>query len=214
MAVLFPKWTNKLPGILLLAFLLLIGFVVYIFWYWFSPYNLDVGYQPDQPIPYSHKLHAGDLGIDCRYCHVNVESSRKASIPSSEICMNCHALVKTDRPSIVKLRESYASGTPIEWNRVHLLPDYVYFDHSRHVNSGVSCVECHGRVDRMRVVRQVEPLSMGWCLDCHRNPAPHLRPKDKVTQLDWQPEDPYATGVKIQAQYHVNPGEDCSLCHR
>jgi len=180
-----------------------------------SPKHLEVGYEPTQPIPYSHRLHAGDLGIDCRYCHVNVEKGPAATVPPTEICMNCHKVVKTDSPHIMKLRESYATGKPMEWVKVHQLPDYVYFDHSRHVTSGVSCISCHGRVDQMDVVRQAQPMSMSWCLDCHRHPEKQLRPKDKVTQLSWVPsESQLEMGNRLKQEYHINPSEDCSTCHR
>ena len=211
---LFPKWTNTLPTIVLILFLGSISFLIFVFWFWFSPTNLEVGYQPKQPVNYSHKIHAGELGIDCRYCHVNVEKSKAASIPSTEICMNCHNVVKKDSPEIMKLKESWTNNKPIEWVKVHSLPDYVYFDHSRHVNSGISCYSCHGRIDQMKVVHQVEPLSMGWCLDCHRHPENHLRPKEFVTKLDWKADDQLALGLKLKEEHHINPKENCSTCHR
>ncbi|MBT5855592.1 cytochrome c3 family protein [bacterium] len=211
----FPKWSNKLPAFILAGLLGAGSVVVVIFWYWFSPANLNVGYQPKQPIPYSHRLHAGELGIDCRYCHTGVEKSPTAGIPPTETCMNCHKLIKKNSPHIIKLRESFSKNVPIEWVRVHQLPDYAYFDHSRHINSGVSCVSCHGRIDQMETVRQVKPLSMGWCLDCHRDPVPHLRPKSEVTNMDWvTPSNQEEEGLKLKALYHVNPREDCTTCHR
>lgn len=211
----FPEWANYVPfAIAVSVFLLLVG-LIFIFWFWFSPKNLNVGYAPEQPIPYSHRLHAGELGIDCRYCHVNVDKGENATIPPTELCLNCHNVVKKDSPHIQKLRESYVSGKPIEWVKVHMLPDYVYFNHSRHVNSGVSCVSCHGRVDKMEVVHQVESMSMSWCLDCHRNPEKHIRYKDKVTDLAWvSDEDPVTLGRRLKKLYHVSPSEDCSACHR
>ena len=211
----FPKWANKVPVFLFVGFVLGILFVIYLFGYWFSPMHLEVGYEPIQPIPYSHRLHVGELGLDCRYCHTQVETQAHATIPSSQICMNCHSQIKTESPHIKKIKENYDSGEPIEWVKVHQLPDYAYFNHSRHVNSGVSCVSCHGRVDQMEVVRQVEPLSMSWCLECHRNPAPHIRPKNKVTQLGWQSDmDPVKLGQQLVKEYGINPKEDCSTCHR
>ncbi len=211
----FPEWSNYVPMIVVG----LIGgglmTIIFVFWFWLSPKHTDVGYEPEQPIPYSHRLHAGELGIDCRYCHTQVETGAHATIPPVETCMNCHKIVKKDSPHIIKLREAFATDTPIEWVKVHNTPDYAYFDHSRHVNSGVSCLECHGRIDQMEVVRQVEPLSMSWCLDCHRDPAKHIRPKDKVTDLSWKPsEDPEEMGKRLVELYHINPREDCSTCHR
>jgi len=210
----FPKWVNTLPAFIFLGSTLAFLTLIFIFWYWLGPKSLEVGYTPEQPIKYSHKLHAGDLGIDCRYCHFNVETSSHATIPTTETCMNCHAVVKTDSPEIAKIHASFAENKPIEWVKVHQLPDYVYFDHSRHVNSGVSCVTCHGRVDQMEVVHQVEPLSMGWCLDCHRAPDANLRPKELVTKMDWKAENALETGRIIREAYHIRPGEDCSTCHR
>ena len=211
----FPKWVNKLPAILGMGFVLGVVLIAYVFWYWLSPKHLNVGYQPKQPIPYSHRLHAGDLGIDCRYCHYNVETAAHANIPSAELCMNCHDSVKTDSPHIQTLKAHVDSGEPVEWVNVHMLPEYAYFNHSRHVNSGVSCVQCHGRVDQMDEVRQVESLSMSWCLDCHRNPEPYIWPKEKVTQLWWKPEeDALDMGKRLVETYHLDPSVQCSTCHR
>lgn len=210
----FPKWANFLPGIIAAVLGLVTVSIIFVFWYWFSPKHLEVGYQPVQPIPYSHKLHAGELGIDCRYCHFNVEEAKHASIPPTEVCMNCHTQVKTDSPHIEKLAESYETGTPIEWVKVHQLPDYAYFDHSRHVNSGIGCASCHGRVDKMEIVRQVEPLSMSWCLECHRNVEDFVRPKDKVTDMDYHAKDQKVEGEFLKSLYKLAPREDCTTCHR
>ena len=211
----FPKWANFLPGILVLLVLCIVSSVIFVFWYWFSPKNLNVGYQPEQPIPFSHRLHAGDLGLDCRYCHTQVQKAGHSNIPSTDTCMNCHSVIKTDSPHIKKLHDSYVNDEPIPWVKVHSLPDYAYFDHSRHVNSGISCVSCHGRVDQMDVVRQVEPLSMGWCLSCHREPEKHLRPKEHVTNLGWKPKgDQLELGKLLKKQYNIDPKEHCSTCHR
>lgn len=185
------------------------------FWYLGSPRNTDVGYRPTQPIAYSHKLHAGDLGIDCRYCHVSVETSAVAGIPPTQICMNCHTLVGIKSDMLLAVRESWAQNRPIEWIRVHNLPDYAYFDHSLHVNAGVGCKSCHGRIDQMTVVEQEEPLSMGWCLECHRQPDMHLRPKDEVTNMAWIPPDNQADyAAKIKQERSLVPPEDCTGCHR
>jgi hypothetical protein len=168
-------------------------------------------------VPYSHALHAGELGIDCRYCHNTVEKAAHAAIPPTQTCMNCHAKIRTESPKLEPVRSSYASGMPVEWVRVHDLPDYVYFNHSAHVTRGVGCVECHDRVDTMEVVYQARPLSMGWCLDCHRNPETRLRPKEFVTVMDWEPaegETRAALGARLRQEYGLNPSEDCSTCHR
>lgn len=178
-----------------------------------SPQTTDVGYAPEQPVPYSHALHVGQLGLDCRYCHVNVETAPHAMIPPTQTCMNCHTRVAIDNKRLALVRQSAETGKSIPWIRVHDLPDYVYFDHSAHVSRGVGCASCHGRIDKMDRVQQVERLSMGWCLECHRNPEPHLRPLDKVTAVDWKPDDP-ALGAKLRKDNNINPSTDCSTCHR
>ncbi|MCL4783612.1 MAG: cytochrome c family protein [Bryobacterales bacterium] len=179
------------------------------------PSNKDAGYRPEQPVEYSHKLHAGNLGIDCRYCHNTVDRAAFAAVPTTETCMNCHHKVKTNSSKLTLVRESYGKGESIPWVKVHVLPDYVYFNHQAHVTRGVSCVSCHGRVDQMIKVTQVAPLSMGWCLDCHRNPAPNVRPVEFVTKLDWQPDRPAEEiGRELIAQKGINPPVDCAGCHR
>ncbi|HSR69633.1 MAG TPA: cytochrome c3 family protein [Acidobacteriota bacterium] len=187
-------------------------------WYFFSPEYTDVGYAPVQPVPYSHELHAGQLDIDCRYCHASVEKSAAAVIPPTQTCMNCHQLVLRDSPNLAPIVESSTSKRRMRWVRIHDLPEYAYFDHSSHVNQGVGCASCHGRIDQMVVVRQVEPLSMAWCLDCHRNPGPHLRPLEEVTNMNWTPSpDPAQRQAFIEsamAQRNINPPVDCSGCHR
>ena len=178
-------------------------------WYYASPANLQVGYAPKQPIDYSHKLHADELGIDCRYCHSNVERSQEAMIPPTQTCMGCHAVVKPDSPKLAALRSSWESGEPVPWVRVHKLPDHAFFDHSVHVAVGVGCVSCHGRIDQMDVVRLDKPISMGWCLECHRDPTPNLRPREEVTNMTWEP-----SASEELAQAEVHPPEHCSGCHR
>ena len=173
-----------------------------------------LGEAPEQPIPFSHKHHAGDDGIDCRYCHFSVEKASFAGIPSTQICMTCHSQLFTDAPMLQPLRESAATGRPLRWVRVHDLPDFVYFDHSIHVRKGVGCVECHGRVDRMPLERRVAPLEMQWCLACHRDPEPHLRPAR--FEFDMRPTS------QIRARYGAPKPKldstrrltDCSTCHR
>ena len=142
--------------------------VVGFFWYYGSPKYTDVGYRPRQPVPYSHKLHAGDLGIDCRYCHYSVEKSAVANIPPTSVCMNCHTLILPESEKLLPVRESWATGEPIKWVRIHKIGEYAYFNHSIHIDRGVSCISCHGNVADMEVVEQKKPLSMGWCLECHR----------------------------------------------
>lgn len=212
---LFPKWTNAIRPLATLAILGGLVYVVVLIAYATSPRTTNIGYAPTQPVPYSHALHAGELGIDCRYCHTGVETGAKATIPPTQTCMNCHSAIKAESELLAPVRESYATGMPVQWVRVHDLPDFAYFDHSAHVSRGVGCVSCHGRIDRMEVVQQVEPLHMGWCLDCHRDPEPNLRPKQFVTAMSWQPaEAPAELGARLRDEYNINPPTDCSTCHR
>jgi hypothetical protein len=213
----FPKWLNTARPLLTL----LAGgaglFVFVLVAYGLSPDTLAVGYAPRQPMEYSHAMHAGELGVDCRYCHSTVEKAAHAALPTSQTCMNCHGMIRTKSLKITPLLEKDATNRPIEWVRVHNLPRFVYFDHSAHVNRGVACVSCHGRVDKMDVVRQEKPLSMGWCLSCHRHPEANLRPPEFVTKMDWVPpagQDPVEYGRKLRADLKINPPTDCSACHR
>jgi hypothetical protein len=217
LAQIFPKWTNATPPLvavgMALAGLMAVGF----FWHFGSPKYTDAGYQPHQPVAYSHKLHAGDLGMDCRYCHSNVEVSYEANIPSTQVCMNCHAQVRLDSALLQPVRESFQSGTPIRWIRVHKLPDYAYFDHSVHLRAGVGCQSCHGNVRAMDEIIQVQPLSMSWCLECHRDPAMHLRDTTKVSLTDtqWTPgPDQLEVAARLIQDKQLAPPEDCSACHR
>ncbi len=210
----FPKWTNDIRPIATIVVLGGLVYLVFLIVFGGSPKTTNVGYAPEQPIAYSHALHAGELGIDCRYCHTTVESAAAASLPSSQICMNCHTNVKTKSEALAPLRASVEHDTPIEWVRVHDLPDFVFFNHSAHVRSGVACVSCHGRVDQMDVVRQENTLSMGWCLDCHRSPESNLRPKSEVTSMTWASDDPLSTGRELRLANDINPATDCSTCHR
>lgn len=211
MAQLFPKWTNGIPKWLAVAGPAVLVLKVAFVWYYFSPEYTDVGYMPKQPVPYSHALHVGELGMDCRYCHVSVEVSGTSNIPPTQTCMNCHRLVATDSEVLEPVRSSWERGEPIRWVRVHNLPDYAYFNHAAHVNAGVGCINCHGPVHEMEEVWQAEPLSMGWCLDCHRNPKPSLRPVEEVTNMEWQPTAAWQASLE---NIHVEPPEDCSGCHR
>jgi hypothetical protein len=215
LAQIFPRLANRLPLAIAAAAILLPTAAGAGVWYFFSPKFTDVGYQPTQPVPYSHKLHVGDLGLDCRYCHVSVETSPVANVPPTQTCMNCHRTVLRDSPLLAPLRDSASSGKPMRWLRVHKLPEYAYFEHRAHVAAGVGCASCHGRVDEMDVVHQVEPLSMSWCLDCHRNPQPSLRPPSEVTNMRWAPpRDPVARQKQLAALKPVKPPLDCSGCHR
>lgn len=205
----FPRSLNLLPLVAALSVVVGGAAVTFGIWYYLSPKNLQVGHAPEQPIPYSHKLHVGELGLDCRYCHANVERSYEAQVPPTQTCMGCHSVVRKDSERLLRLRDSWSSNEPVEWVRVHKVPDHVYFDHSAHLAVGVGCVSCHGRIDQMDVVRQAKPLSMGWCLECHRNPEPNLRPKDEVTNMTWA-----RTPGEELSLAEVNPPQNCSGCHR
>lgn len=214
---LFPRWSNKvLPIVLFFGIGPLSTAAAAGVWYYATNKHIEVGYTPVQPVAFSHKLHAGDLGMDCRYCHSTVEQAAFAQIPPTQTCMNCHSQVKKDSAKLLPVRESHATDTPIPWVRVHNLPDYAFFDHSAHLAAGVGCSSCHGRIDQMPVVGQVEPLSMSWCLDCHRDPSPHLRPKSEITNMAWEPAHAAATPtVAVTATgREVNPPTHCSGCHR
>ncbi len=167
----------------------------------------------EQPVPFSHAHHVGGIGIDCRYCHTSVEESAFAGIPPTRTCMNCHAQLFSDSPTLEPVRESFRSGMPIAWTRVHDLPDFVYFDHSVHVAKGVACVTCHGRVDQMPLMWQSSSLQMEWCLECHRNPERYIGPRDQVMTM----QERAATleeGRALLDEYHVRTRTDCSACHR
>jgi len=211
----FPQWTNRVPLYLVVGLGVAALVASAFIWYYFSPEYTDVGYQPVQPVPYSHKLHAGDLEIDCRYCHAQVEVAAVASVPPTQVCMNCHALVKRDSPLIAPIVASAADDRPMRWVRVHQVPEYAYFNHGVHVRAGVGCQSCHGDVRSMEVVAQMKPLSMGWCLDCHRRPDNDLRPLDEITNTSWSPpKDQAELAAQYIAERHIAPPEDCTGCHR
>jgi hypothetical protein len=192
MAQIFPRWSNDAPRYVLLALLLGGALLVFTIYFWASPWHTDVGYHPPQPVPYSHELHVGQLGMDCRYCHAFVERGPHAGVPPTQVCMNCHRQVQKDSPKLAAVRESWETGKPIPWIRVHKTPDFAYFDHSAHMGFGVGenrgaigCETCHGRVDTMGTVQQVMPLSMSWCVDCHSDPARNIRPVEDITKMGW-----------------------------
>ena len=217
MANIFSRDANKWPLKVTIGFFLIIGLAVGGIWYYWTPKYTRVGYEPIQPVPFDHALHAEQLGMDCRYCHGNVEKSAAATVPSTETCINCHQQVKKDSPKLAPLFKSWESGDPVEWVRVHKLPGYVYFNHSVHVGRGVSCVSCHGQVNEMTRIYHAKPLSMSWCLDCHRTPENHLRPLDKEFELNWKPEEgktQLEMGEQLKKEWNVNPPVNCAGCHR
>jgi hypothetical protein len=183
-----------------------------------SPYVTNVGIPRQQPIPYSHKLHVGQLGLDCRYCHTSVESSSFAGLPATETCMNCHSQVGLDNSVLEPVRKSYQEGRSIEWTRVNDLPDYVYFDHSIHIHKGVGCITCHGQVDQLDVMVPSRAWSMDTCLECHRNPIPYLRPRSDIFSMHAPPPpDQQKAGEALFKTYDIDSPEkltNCSICHR
>ncbi|MDI6400690.1 cytochrome c3 family protein [Balneolaceae bacterium ANBcel3] len=215
MPQIFPRWVNEIPGRLQLSAILLITLVILGFWYFGSPEYLETGYAPNQPIPFSHTFHVTELGIDCQYCHGGAWESAVAGIPSTQTCMTCHEYVGLEHETLQPLRDSWESGMPVEWIRVHDLPDHAYFNHSIHVNAGIGCVSCHGRVDRMDVVMKTESMSMGWCLDCHNNPAPHLRPTSEITNMAWEPPENHMEFAQMLIEKrNIDASVYCNACHR
>jgi len=218
MSNLFPKSANKLPLQIVIFLFVFGGIATAGVTYYMTPSYTRVGYSPVQPVPFSHAIHSGQLGLDCRYCHVGVDKGPVSTVPTAQTCMNCHNQIKLDSPLLAVVRESYETGTPVPWVKVHQVPDYVYFNHSAHITRGVSCVECHGRIDEMDTVTHAKPLSMGFCLDCHRNPEKALRPLDKVTDLAWKhPEGEQGQlrdGAEFVHQWNIKPPQSCTGCHR
>ena len=195
------------------------GAVLLLILIWVVPvmgYNSQERYTPPQPVPFSHKHHVSGLGLDCRYCHTTVEVSQNAGLPPTHTCMTCHSQIWTNAEILAPVRQSLAAGKPLRWTRVYTLPDYVYFDHSIHIAKGVGCTECHGPIGDMPLTWKAETLYMGWCLSCHRDPAPHLRPKDQVFNPHWRHTADTPSGEKLMAEYHIHPEtlSDCGVCHR
>src|SRR5437870_5214800 len=180
-----------------------------------SSFVTEVGVAHGQPVPFSHKHHVSDNGIDCRYCHTSVEESSFAGIPPTKTCMNCHSQIFSNSPYLEPVRESFRADQSFRWTRVHDLPDFVYFDHSIHVHKGVGCTTCHGPVDRMPLMRQAQSLQMEWCLDCHRNPERYVRPREAVFRVDYAiPPDQFELGTRLVAEYQIQKLTSCSTCHR
>jgi hypothetical protein len=180
-----------------------------------SPWVTDVHVAREQPIQFSHERHVAGNGIDCRYCHTSVEDSSFAGIPPTKTCMNCHSQIFANSPFLEPVRDSFRTGRSIEWTRVHDLPDFVYFNHSIHVNKGVGCTTCHGQVDRMPLMWQEKSLQMEWCLDCHRNPERYVRPRAAVFRVDYEaPANQLELGRQLVAEYQIQKLTSCSTCHR
>lgn len=234
MSNLFPKWMNLFPTVSAIAGLTGFTAVVGAFWYYATPKFYDVGYMPTQPGGgFNHQIHAGKLGMDCRYCHTKVESASEANIPNVATCYGCHADGRlmlltsgneTHKERTQFVRDAFDKNESIAWHRVHKLPDYVKnFPHSAHIRAGVSCFSCHGQITGLPIVYQAQPLSMGWCLECHRDPKPSLVPPDKVTSLQWvenhlaeraaDPTKGAAEAAAIMEALKLNPPDNCGACH-
>ncbi len=183
-----------------------------------SPYNTQQNMPVSQVVPFSHKHHVAGLGIDCLHCHTAVEQTPIAGIPPTKTCMTCHSQIWTEAPMLEPVRESFRTNESLEWVRVHDLPDYVYFNHSIHVNKGIGCVTCHGRVDQMPVVAKAQSLQMSWCMDCHWHPEENLRPRSEITNMAWEPpadpEERLDLARLLAEEYNVQSKVDCSVCHR
>jgi hypothetical protein len=212
----FPRWTNSLARLGLVLLAIAIAGPPALSWLWVrSPLATYEYARVAQPVNFDHRHHVRDDGIDCRYCHYDASRSSSASVPETELCMGCHGQIWTDSPLLEPVRASYYEHTPIHWRRVNVLPDFVYFRHDIHVRKGVGCEDCHGRVDLMSNVYAAAPLQMGWCLDCHRNPEPHLRPPELVTVMGYRSNEPRGElGARLRRELSVNPPVYCTACHR
>ena len=216
MAKLFPKSINKLPLQLTIYLVLVVCVATAGVTYYMTPKYTRVGYAPLQPVPYSHAKHVGELGLDCRYCHSTIDTAG-AALPTSQTCMNCHNQIKAASPDLAIIKASFETGKSVPWVHVHVMPSFVYFDHSIHLNRGIGCVECHGKINQMDVVTQVKPMSMGFCLDCHRDPAAHVREKADVFNLDSktiEQSQGRAAAVNFVHDWKIKPPQSCSGCHR
>jgi hypothetical protein len=219
MAQIFHPSTNTISRVSLFSALFLIAFLLWLLAeFQRSSYITEANVEREQPVQFSHKHHVADDGIDCRYCHTSVETSAFAGIPPTKTCMNCHSQIFRDSPYLEPVRESFRTGKPLEWTRVHQLADFVYFDHSIHVNKGVGCSSCHGQINQMPLVFQASSLQMEWCLNCHRNPENVLRPRDQVFNMDWKaPANQAEIGEKLAKEYKIRTTVEltsCSTCHR
>jgi hypothetical protein len=188
-------------------------------WWWLWPrmdYVRHTGWPIEQPVPFSHQHHVAGLGIDCRFCHTGVETAGNAGLPPTYTCMTCHSQIWTNAALLAPVRQSLADGTPIAWHRVNDLPDYVYFNHAIHIAKGVGCASCHGDVQAMPLMHKAQTFTMGFCLNCHRDPGPNLRPKAAIFDTGWHRTADTPAPAALMARYHVGSRDltDCSICHR
>lgn len=219
MAQIFPKSANNIAKISMIMVVVLAGVGGFAFTQFSRSSYLTGQYvEKQQPVQFSHKHHVGDDGIDCRYCHQSVETTASAGMPSTQTCMNCHSQIWSDSPYLEPVRASWSENKPIEWERVHDLPEYTYFNHSIHVAKGVGCSTCHGQIDNMPAVYQENTLQMEWCLACHKAPEQFIRPKSEIFNMNWQPGDiEQKDRDKLKVDYKIRSREmmtSCSTCHR
>ena len=214
MAQIFHRSANTLSRVTIFGAVFIAGFVLWVIGGIVrSSYFTNQGVQQEQPVQFSHQHHVAGLGIDCRYCHTSVEESSFAGIPPTSTCMNCHSQIWTNAAILEPIRASYASGRPIVWNRVHRLPDFVKFNHSIHVAKGIGCESCHGRVDKMNLMYQASPLTMEWCLSCHREPEKYVRPRDQVFNMGYVTANQKEIGSRLVQEYSIRKLTSCSTCH-
>ncbi len=214
MSQIFHRSTNTLSRVSIFGGVLIVAALIGLFALLDrSSYNTGLGVVLAQPVPFSHDHHTAALGISCLYCHTSVEESAFAGIPPTATCMNCHKLIWNDSPMLEPVRESYRLQDPIRWTRVHDLPDFVYFNHGIHVSKGIGCSSCHGRVDKMPLIMKAESLQMEWCLECHRHPERHVRPRDRIYDMEWRRGD-LEEGRRLVAEYQIRNPVTCSNCHR
>ena len=216
MAQLFHRSSNSIAKVSIVAVVAFLGCLVWAAYKLNAgSFTTDVEVAKDQPVPFSHKHHVGDDGIDCRYCHTSVETSSFAGLPPTETCMSCHSQIWTNAQLLEPVRESFRTGKSLQWTRVHDLPDFVYFNHSIHVNKGIGCSTCHGRVDQMPLMFKVNTLYMQWCVGCHRDPAQYVRPKDQVFNIAYEyPANQAELGARLVREYKIQSLTDCVTCHR
>jgi hypothetical protein len=214
MAQIFHRSANTLSRVTIFGAIFIAGFVLWVIGGIVrSPYFTNQGIHREQVVPFSHQHHVGGLGIDCRYCHTSVETSSFAGIPPTSTCMNCHAQIWTNAEMLEPVRASFRTGKPVIWSRVHRLPDFVHFKHDIHIAKGIGCASCHGRVDRMNLMYQASPLTMEWCLNCHRSPEKYIRPREEVFNMAYVPKNQSVLGPELVKRYGVVSKTHCSACH-
>jgi Cytochrome c7 and related cytochrome c len=216
MAQVFPRRANTVARGTLLGVIILIGGLASLWWiYLRTPLFTNVGKQVPQPVPFSHLVHVNDLGMDCRYCHTTVETSAFAGMPDTKTCMNCHSRVLANDPRLEPIRQSFQTGQAMKWNTVNDLPDFVFFNHSIHINKGIGCSSCHGRDDLTPLMAKGQSLQMGFCVNCHTHPEEQVRPREEVFNMAWQqPANQIQLGTQLVQQYQIQSKLSCSTCHR